>query len=184
MTWAIVHDPPLVVLDEPTHGLDPLERRAMLGRLVTLARDHGKTIFVSTHVLRDVQAICDAMVVLVAGRVRLAGRIADLTGDSGGAIRLTAAGPLDRLVAELAARGVAARINTDDAGRGPGAASVIVAAGGTERLPAVWAAAAAAGVEVEALEPATRPLEEVFLATLADAGADGRVARRLADAAP
>ncbi|MFM8435156.1 MAG: ABC transporter ATP-binding protein, partial [Planctomycetia bacterium] len=49
---AIVHDPPLVILDEPTNGLDPLERQAMLGRLTTLARDHGKTVLVSTHVLR------------------------------------------------------------------------------------------------------------------------------------
>ena len=69
---AIVHDPALVILDEPTNGLDPIERRAMLGRLVTLARDHGKAVLVSTHVLRDVEAICDRMVVLVGGRVRSA----------------------------------------------------------------------------------------------------------------
>ncbi|NCX98043.1 MAG: MFS transporter [Planctomycetia bacterium] len=64
---AIVHDPAIVILDEPTNGLDPLERRAMLGRLVSLAADHGKTILVSTHVLRDVQSICDRLVLLVQG---------------------------------------------------------------------------------------------------------------------
>jgi ABC-2 type transport system ATP-binding protein len=76
---AIVHDPRMVILDEPTNGLDPLERRAMLGRLVTLARDHGKTVLVSTHVLPDVQSICDRVVVLARGRVRLTGAIDDLT---------------------------------------------------------------------------------------------------------
>ena len=72
---AIVHDPDMIILDEPTNGLDPIERQAMLGRLTTLAKDHGKTVFVSTHVLPDVQAICDRVIVLAGGRVRLTGSI-------------------------------------------------------------------------------------------------------------
>jgi ABC-2 type transport system ATP-binding protein len=97
---AIVHDPQLVILDEPTNGLDPLERRAMLGRLVTLARDHGKAILVSTHVLRDVQSICDRLVLLVRGRVRLAGSIADLTGTGTDELRLCGTGCLESLAAD------------------------------------------------------------------------------------
>jgi len=158
---AIVHDPDLVILDEPTNGLDPLERRAMLGRLVALARDHGKTILVSTHVLRDVQSICDRLMLLVRGRVRLAGSIADLTGGTA-ELRLCGTGPTGPLLAGLAARGLAARAADDGEG-------VLLAAPDTAALQAVWTTAHATGFAVESLVANRRPLEEVFLAALAAA---------------
>lgn len=159
---AIVHDPAIVILDEPTNGLDPLERRAMLGRLVSLARDHGKTILVSTHVLRDVQSICDRLVLLVRGRVRLAGSVAELTGGGGRDLRLRGSGPLSDLTTRLARRGVPARPADDGAG-------VLVQAHDTATVRAVWEEARAAGVSVWSLEPERRPLEDVFLAALAAA---------------
>ncbi len=162
---AIVHDPAVVILDEPTNGLDPLERRAMLGRLVALARDHGKTILVSTHVLRDVQSICDRLVLLVRGRVRLAGSVTELTGGGGGDLRLRGTGSLEGLAARLAARGVPARPADDGTG-------VLVQAHDTAAVRAIWAEALAAGVSVDSLEPERRPLEEVFLAALAAADAE------------
>ena len=167
---AIVHDPRLVILDEPTNGLDPLERRAMLGRLVSLARDHGKTVFVSTHVLRDVQAICDRVVVLVRGRVRLAGTIRELTGYAADSLRLEGSGDLEAFVRACGARGVPARLGGVESGGG-----VLVEAGDADRLHAIWTSAREAGLDVRSLEPATRPLEEVFLATLAAADADREV---------
>ncbi len=168
---AIVHDPAIVILDEPTNGLDPLERRAMLGRLVALARDHGKTILVSTHVLRDVQSICDRLVLLVRGRVRLAGSIESLTGAADRDLRLRASGPLEALASRLQGRGIAARLADDAAG-------LLVQAGDPAAVVAVWEEAAAAGVEAWALEPERRPLEDVFLAALeaADEADAGRVA--------
>jgi ABC-2 type transport system ATP-binding protein len=158
---ALVHDPAIVILDEPTNGLDPLERRAMLGRLVTLAREHGKAILVSTHVLRDVQSICDRLVLLVRGRVQLAGSIDDLTGGGERELRLRGAGPLAALVDRLAARGIAARLADDDAG--------VVLPGEETALVAVWEEVRATGVIVHSLEPERRPLEDVFLAALAAA---------------
>ena len=162
---AIVHDPAIVILDEPTNGLDPLERRAMLGRLVSLTRDHGKTILVSTHVLRDVQSICDRLVLLVRGRVRLAGSVADLTGGGGGDLRLRGTGPLAELAARLIGRGVPARLTDDGAG-------VLVQAPDTAAVLAIWEEARAAEVSVRSLEPERRPLEDVFLAALAAADAE------------
>ncbi|MFM8415153.1 MAG: ABC transporter ATP-binding protein [Planctomycetota bacterium] len=159
---ALVHDPAVVILDEPTNGLDPLERRAMLGRLVTLARDHGKTILVSTHVLRDVQSICDRLVLLVRGRIRLAGAVAELTASGGHERRLRGSGPLPALVAALAGRGVAAR--TADDGDG-----LLVQADDEESLVALWEEARSAGVAIRSLEAERRPLEDVFLAALAEA---------------
>jgi ABC-2 type transport system ATP-binding protein len=162
---AIVHDPNIVILDEPTNGLDPLERRAMLGRLVSLARDHGKTILVSTHVLRDVQSICDRLVLLVRGRVRLAGSIAELTRSGSADMRLRGTGPLESLVARLSHRGVAANLAADGHG-------LIVHAADPAATRAVWEEATGIGVVVSSLEPERRPLEDVFLAALdaADAG--------------
>ena len=161
---AIVHDPRLVILDEPTNGLDPIERRAMLGRLVTLARDHGKTIFVSTHVLPDVQAICQRVVVLAGGRVRLAGSIEDLTRPAVAEHRLEGDGPLERLVVLLGERGFAARL---DAAVG---SSILLESPAEDRLRERWGAAADAGVVVRSLAPVQRPLVEVFVQTLRDAG--------------
>ena len=158
---ALVHDPRLVILDEPTNGLDPLERRAMLGRLVTLARDHGKAVFVSTHVLRDVQSICDRVVLLVRGRVRLAGSVRELTGADSRRLRLQGTGSLEMLAVALRAGGVPARVDT---------AGIVLEAADEAAQRTVWRCARDCGVAVRSLEPATRPLEEVFLEQLDDAG--------------
>ncbi len=61
---AIVHDPPILILDEPTSGLDPEERESMLNRIRLLARDYGKTVILCTHILPDIQAISDDVVIL------------------------------------------------------------------------------------------------------------------------
>jgi ABC-2 type transport system ATP-binding protein len=161
---AIVHDPAIVILDEPTNGLDPLERRAMLGRLVSLARDHGKTILISTHVLRDVQSICDRLVLLVRGRVQLADSIVGLTGSGSAAMRLRGTGAMDSLVARLTSRGVPARVAPDGQG-------VIVQTTDSTAIRAVWEEATGMGMAVSSLEPERRPLEDVFLAALAAADA-------------
>ena len=72
---AIVHDPPLLILDEPTAGLDPEEREAMLARIRLLAARAGKTVLLSTHILPDVQVTCQDVVILACGRVRVAERL-------------------------------------------------------------------------------------------------------------
>jgi ABC-2 type transport system ATP-binding protein len=167
---AIVHDPRLVILDEPTNGLDPLERRAMLGRLTTLARRHGKTVFVSTHVLPDVQAICDRVIVIARGRVRLSGTIADLTRTAVDRERLEGDGPLEALAGLLSARGIPARM-ADGGPEEPGPA-VLLEPPGPERIDIVWRSAREAGVVIRALAPVHRPLEEVFVETLRRAAAD------------
>jgi ABC-2 type transport system ATP-binding protein len=166
---AIVHDPRMVILDEPTNGLDPLERRAMLGRLVTLARDHGKTVLVSTHVLPDVQSICDRVIVLARGRVRLTGAIDELTRPATPAHRLEGDGPLAELARLLNARGLPARLADDEDDDTGAVGAILIEPPGPARLSLVWEAARDAGVVIRSLEPAHRPLEEVFVQTLRDA---------------
>jgi ABC-2 type transport system ATP-binding protein len=75
---AIIHDPKLVFLDEPMSGLDPVGRREVRDLIHTL-KDEGKTVFFSTHILADAEALCDRVAVLNKGEVRGIGVVADLT---------------------------------------------------------------------------------------------------------
>jgi ABC-2 type transport system ATP-binding protein len=74
---ALVGDPPILILDEPMTGLDPLGRRSMR-ELILRLRDEEKTIFFSSHVLGDVEQICDRVGILVQGRLTTQGRIDQL----------------------------------------------------------------------------------------------------------
>ena len=69
LAQALVHDPELVVLDEPMSGLDPIGRKEIRDLIVSL-RAEGKTVFFSTHILADAELICDRCAILVAGTLR------------------------------------------------------------------------------------------------------------------
>jgi len=71
---ALVGDPPLLILDEPMSGLDPLGRRSIRD-LIVQCRDEGKTVFFSSHVLADVELICDRIAILVEGRLTREGSL-------------------------------------------------------------------------------------------------------------
>ena len=78
LAQALVHDPELLILDEPTNGLDPGGRAAMLGLIESLRADHGLSIVLSSHLLSDVDRICDSLIVLDSGEVRAVGPIGAL----------------------------------------------------------------------------------------------------------
>ena len=78
LAQALVHDPKLLILDEPTNGLDPGGRKAMLNLVRSLTREFGKSVIVATHLLEDVDQICDHLLVLDAGRIVAHGNIEDL----------------------------------------------------------------------------------------------------------
>ncbi len=75
---ALVHDPPNIILDEPTNGLDVLATRALREALRRLRDDEGKCIVFSTHVMQEVERLCDHVVVLAAGRTVAEGTVATL----------------------------------------------------------------------------------------------------------
>ncbi len=81
---AIVHEPDLLILDEPTSGVDPLARDAFWQMLAGLSRDHGVTIFVSTHFMNEAER-CDRIAMMHAGRVLATGTAAELIADRGSA---------------------------------------------------------------------------------------------------
>jgi ABC-2 type transport system ATP-binding protein len=88
---ALVGDPPLLILDEPMSGLDPLGRR-MIRELIVQQREAKKTIFFSSHVLGDVEQICDRVAILVKGRLTKQGRIDELLGGHVKEVEVVAAG--------------------------------------------------------------------------------------------
>ena len=78
---ALVHEPDLLILDEPMSGLDPVGRKEVRDLIVD-ERKAGRTVFFSTHILNDVEMICDRVCILREGRVVVAGKMRDLLGDS------------------------------------------------------------------------------------------------------
>jgi ABC-2 type transport system ATP-binding protein len=77
LAQALVGDPSLVILDEPMSGLDPVGRKEVRDLILELKRS-GKTVFFSTHILPDVETLCDRVGVILGGRLRDVGRIEDL----------------------------------------------------------------------------------------------------------
>ena len=75
---AIVADPPILIFDEPTSGLDPEAREAMLNRVKNLSIRHGKTVIISTHILRDVQQICEHVIIMAKGKIKVADRLENI----------------------------------------------------------------------------------------------------------
>lgn len=77
LALALIHDPKVVILDEPMSGLDPLGRK-MVGDLIMELKSEGKTVFFSSHVLNDVERFCDRAAIIVGGRLRCVGSLAEL----------------------------------------------------------------------------------------------------------
>ena len=85
---AILHDPKVVFFDEPMSGLDPMGRREVRDLMVQL-KQQGKTVFFSTHILSDAEALCDRVAIIHKGEVRRVGAVADLTAGVAGKIEVT-----------------------------------------------------------------------------------------------
>ncbi len=78
LAQALVHDPDLVILDEPTDGLDPIGRRD-IRNVLTQLRDLGKTVFINSHLLSELEMVCDRVAILKSGSVIRQGRLDELT---------------------------------------------------------------------------------------------------------
>ena len=103
---ALVHDPQLLLLDEPTNGLDPAGRIAMLELLEDLIAETGKSVFLCTHLLGDVERLCKQIVVLDRGTVVRAGTMDDMRSEVSNRYELSWSGPAEPYRAALAAAGV------------------------------------------------------------------------------
>jgi ABC-2 type transport system ATP-binding protein len=163
LAQALVHDPPALLLDEPTSGMDPTGRDAMLDLLLRLGRDHGKAILLSTHLLGDIERVCDAVVILHEGRVLCQGPVHELCRRRQDRYRLQIQGNPDSFLDELRLEGVQV---LHDNGRGE--LRVAVPAGWTTR--AFFVLADHHGVLVRGLQVDDEDLEELFHRVVAETG--------------
>ena len=165
LATALVHDPSLLFLDEPTNGLDPKGRDEMLTLIQELSTTHGKSVILSSHLLPDVEQVCGSVIMLRAGAVAREGTIGELTGKIGGAYRVRIAGDEARFRERLDSASVAEKNGELVVRLRPGADATVI-----------FEAAVAAGVQVRGLHPVRRSLEDVFLdAVESDAVESGAV---------
>lgn len=151
---AIVHHPRLLLLDEPTTGLDPRARQEMLDLIRDIARARGIHVLLSTHLLHDVEAICDRVVILHRGRLAANEEIGRLLAGEGDAYEVRVEGDREGFVRALSRRGLQARPSGDEED-----GFRIPAASGTRPI---LEAAAEAGVQLRRLQRARTRLEERF----------------------
>ncbi len=155
---SIVHDPKMLILDEPTSGLDPEEREAMLNRIRILARQFGKSVILCTHILPDVQVVCDNVVILAGGMVRVSDSLDELCRVPHPSMTVTLSGERDAYRDRLTARGVKSEVISLRQVRVFGDAELL-----NEPL---WSAAAESGCIVRGISPSKNSLEQIFLAAV------------------
>jgi len=155
LAQALVHDPPVLLLDEPTSGMDPAGREGMLDLLFRLGKDHGKAILLSTHLLGDIDKVCDAVVILHQGRILCQGPVQQLCRRHQDRYRLLIQGEPNGFLNELRLEGV--QILHDN---GRGEYRVHVPAGWTTQ--AFFKLAQAYSVVLRGLQADDEDLEELF----------------------
>jgi ABC-2 type transport system ATP-binding protein len=151
---AMVHDPSLLLLDEPTNGLDPMQRDAMLTLIHRIGTEFGIAVILSSHLLEEVERVCDAVVILSGGTVVAAGGLDELRG-GGGAFVVEP----DERVDELAVALRAASLDVEVDGR-----RLLVTGDEFAVVDAVRDACASLGIGIRRLQRRTATLEDVFLA--------------------
>ena len=114
LAQALVHDPDLLFLDEPTNGMDPKGRDEMLELIRDIAHNKGLNLILSSHLLPDVEYACDHVVVLDKGGVATSGPIAGLKGPAGRVFELRVKGDSDKFVGVLRSAGLDCHATDED----------------------------------------------------------------------
>ena len=155
---AIAHDPEVVLLDEPTNGLDPVQREQMLSLIRRVGHDLGLNVILSSHLLEEVERVSDAVLILDAGRVVRSGSLGELQGGDRPELLVEVddgAAAADKLAGALARRGLAAVA---------AGASVVVAIDADGVYDVVRDTVADLALGVRRLERRRASLEDVFMA--------------------
>jgi len=154
LAQALINDPRLVILDEPMSGLDPLGRKAMRDVILQLKAE-GRTIFFSSHILPDVEVLCDRIGILVGGRLRDVGRLEEILKTHTDSIELTLQRVSPALLTFLRDLAQVPPLEQPD--------GVLVRLADEARLDLALRAAMAAGARVMGVVPQRVTLEEHFL---------------------
>jgi ABC-2 type transport system ATP-binding protein len=160
---ALIHDPRIVFLDEPMSGLDPIGRKEIRDVILSL-RAAGKTVFMNTHILTDVEMICDRVAIIVKGTIRHQGRIEDFLPDGARRTELV----LAQLPADAAAR-LEDEYSIEMRGLGERVELTVP----EKDARAVLGIVLEAGAEVVSLTPHRNSLEDVFLTAVQEGESEG-----------
>jgi ABC-2 type transport system ATP-binding protein len=158
LAQAIVHDPELVFLDEPTNGLDPTGRDEMLGLIERIYRQLGILVVVSSHILDDVERVCDYVIVLDGGRV-VASQPLHVPDDHAADLHVRVDGDPTRFLRTLESFGVEAR----PAGIEYTSDEFVISRDGDRTLDAIRDASVEAETPLRLLRPATRSLADLYV---------------------
>jgi ABC-2 type transport system ATP-binding protein len=150
---ALVADPEMLILDEPMSGLDPIGRKEVKD-LIFAERERGRTIFFSTHILSDVEAMCDRVAILREGQVVVSGAMRTLLRGEVLRTEVTLAHVSAELAEELAGKGLSVNRRAE---------VVVVDVEGEDRVREVLRAALEAGAHVVEVTPRRETLEDLFL---------------------
>ena len=150
LAQALVNDPELLILDEPTSALDPAGRVAVR-ELLLRARERGKTIFLSSHLLSEVELVCDRVAMLSRGRVVRTGRLRDLL-EASNQVEIVCRNIPSTLFPAITVDGKLLRL-------------ALPKEQGRRAIEMIWAA----GGEIVSVNPSRRSLEDVFLELTAPA---------------
>jgi ABC-2 type transport system ATP-binding protein len=156
LAQALVHDPPLCFLDEPTAGLDPQGRDEMIALLRAIRNLGQRSLILSTHLLPDVEGLCDQILMMNGGRLLAAGPLATLLEGADGTTVVRFRGDAEAFGAALRAHGLTPRI--------VGAEARVEARDGASRD--IFAAANDSRTEIRYLGRSLRTIEDLFLSLL------------------
>ena len=165
---ALLHSPELVLLDEPTNGLDPQGIHDLREIIQTVSREEGTTFFLSSHILSEVEKICQRVGIIHQGRLLHAGRVDELTGAAKKRclLRVGDGEAAERVVAELNWCGGAALSEESVAGQRGVRLEVAI---DEPDIPRLLRAVNDAGIDVFEARPVVKSLEDVFRETVAQA---------------
>jgi ABC-2 type transport system ATP-binding protein len=160
LAQALVGDPRLLLLDEPTNGLDPAGRNAMLELIARIGAEFGISILVASHLLGEIEQICDQLVAIDGGRLLRADTVSSVT-QASAALLIEVDEGLDQLQAELGRRGLAPV---------PYQRGLLVQLAGPQTYDAVRDAVADLGLPLSRMEQRRHRIEELFRTDPALAG--------------
>ena len=153
LAQALLHDPELLILDEPMSGLDPIGRKEVRDLLLE-QRERGKTLLFTSHILSDVEELCDRVVIMQQGKITSEGRVHDLVETAGRRVEIRLSGASHALKDALSSRGAIL-----DYGGG----HLTLRVDGQDAVDEIIRVSNAAGARLDAMIPERQTLEKLFL---------------------